>query len=269
MTLILDTRHLGCPLPVIRTMNMLRRMASGQGLEVIASDPGTIRDIEMLCRKTGDLLLSTRHTNGEFTFVIQKALNSIHLKSGGPSMADFPDHTLDTAPPDARPALEAARQSYGMIPNMFAKMAEAPPLLKSYLEVTRLFEQSGLDTAEQQVVLLTTSFTNRCKYCMGAHSVLADIQGVPESVTNAIRNGEEIADSRLEALHRFTARVVEERGWVSDADVKDFLEAGYTPANLLEVILGVGLKTMSNYTNHIVGTELDQAFSERAWAAPR
>lgn len=73
MTLILDARNLGCPLPVIRAMDMLRQMASGEGLEVIASDPGTIRDMEMLCRKTGDLLVSTRHMNGEFTFVIQKA----------------------------------------------------------------------------------------------------------------------------------------------------------------------------------------------------
>lgn len=183
-------------------------------------------------------------------------------------MTEFTNHTLDSAPTDAHPVLEAAQRDYRMIPNLFAKMAEAPALLKSYLGVSRLFADSGLNTAEQQIVLLTTSFTNQCKYCMGAHSALADMQGVSGTVTNAIRDGRPIEDNRLGALRRFTARMVEERGWISETDVKDFLNAGYSQANLLEVILGVGLKTLSNYTNHVVGTELDPAFSGRSWNPP-
>lgn len=155
-----------------------------------------------------------------------------------------------------------------MVPNLYAKMAEAPALLKAYQEISEIFTLSGLTPTEQQVVLLTVSRVNRCTYCVGAHSVLADMGGVATEVTDAIRNDTPIADPRLEALRRFTARLVEARGWLDDADVQAFFDAGYQPANVLDVIVGVGQKTLSNYTNHIAGTELDAAFSERAWQAP-
>lgn len=183
-------------------------------------------------------------------------------------MQNFPYHTPETAPADARPLLEDARRQYGMVPNLYAKMAEAPVLLQAYRQIAELFSRSGLDPTEQQVVLLTVSRMNDCAYCMGAHSVLADAAGVPAEVTDAIRNDEPVHDARLEALRRFTARLVEARGWLDDADIRAFLAAGYTRANVLEVVLGVGQKTLSNYTNHIVGTDLDAAFSSRAWQAP-
>lgn len=183
-------------------------------------------------------------------------------------MSKFPYHTQDTAPTNARPLLEGAQMKYGMIPNLYAKMAEAPMLLQAYLQVADLFSKSGLTPTEQQVVLLTTSRVNGCGYCMGAHSVLADMGGVPADVTNAIRNDSAISDSKLEALRQFTAKLVEAHGWLPEADVEAFLSAGYKPTNVLDVVLGVGQKTLSNYTNHLVGTELDTAFSGRAWQAP-
>lgn len=183
-------------------------------------------------------------------------------------MQRFPYHTQDTAPVDARPLLEGAKKKYGMIPNLYAKMAEAPALLQAYLQIAELFARSGLTPVEQQVVLLTVSRVNGCGYCVGAHSVLADMGGVPAEVTDAIRTDAPIADARLEALRRFTARLVEARGWLPEADVAAFLTAGYTSANVLDVVLGVGQKTLSNYTNHLVGTELDAAFAGRAWQAP-
>lgn len=138
-------------------------------------------------------------------------------------MQDFPSHTPETAPADARPLLEDARRQYGMVPNLYAKMAEAPALLQAYQQIAELFARSGLDPTEQQVVLLTVSRMNDCAYCMGAHGVLADAAGVPaEVVTDAIRL-EPVHDARLEALRRFTARLVETRGWLDDADIPAFL----------------------------------------------
>jgi alkylhydroperoxidase family enzyme len=85
-------------------------------------------------------------------------------------------------------------------------------------------------------------------------------------VVQAIRNGRPIADKKLEALRRFTAAVVTSRGWPSDADTGAFLNAGYGRQQVLEVVLGVGIKTLSNYTNHIADTPLDQAFATAAWS---
>lgn len=183
-------------------------------------------------------------------------------------MSLFPNHTPETAPVDAKPFMDQAQRAYGMIPNLYAKMAEAPALLQGYHQLGQLFASSGLNAVEQQVVLLTVSRENHCEYCVGAHSVIADMNSVPSEVTDAIREGETIGDSRLEALRQFTAQLVEQRGWMDEQDIRTFLEAGFTPANVLEVVLGIGMKTLSNYTNHLVGTELDDAFVGRAWQSP-
>ncbi|MCG8435980.1 MAG: carboxymuconolactone decarboxylase family protein [Gammaproteobacteria bacterium] len=82
----------------------------------------------------------------------------------------------------------------------------------------------------------------------------------------ALREGTPIPDMKLEALRRFTAKVVQSRGFVSEQDIEDFLAAGYGNEQILEVILGVGLKTLSNYTNHFADTPVDQAFQPQAWS---
>ncbi|WP_295881362.1 carboxymuconolactone decarboxylase family protein [uncultured Thiohalocapsa sp.] len=179
----------------------------------------------------------------------------------------FPYHDTESAPDAAVPSLQQAEQRFGMLPNLMRKMATAPALLDAYLALGDLFEQTSLSPAEQQVVLLTVSRENRCEYCVGAHSVLADMAEVPKEVTDALRDGQPLPDLRLEALSRFTAAVVEARGWVGEAEMDAFLAAGYGPWQALEVVLGVGMKTLSNYTNHIAGTELDDLFQHRAWDA--
>ncbi|MEA1053250.1 carboxymuconolactone decarboxylase family protein [Lamprobacter modestohalophilus] len=180
---------------------------------------------------------------------------------------NFPDHDPESAPKDALPALTEAEHHFGMLPNLMRKMATAPALLKGYLALGELFEQTSFSPAEQQVVLLSVSRENRCDYCMGAHSVLADMAGVPKAVTEALREGQPLPDPRLEALRRFTTAVVAARGWVDEAEVAAFQEAGYDAQQVLEVVLGVGMKTLSNYTNHLAGTELDAPFQHRAWQA--
>jgi alkylhydroperoxidase family enzyme len=104
------------------------------------------------------------------------------------------------------------------------------------------------------VVYLTSIFENECHHCMAGPTALAKMQKMDPAVIDALT---ELPDRKLEALHHFTALVVRNRGWVSDADVDAFLAAGYTPRNVLEVILGVATNVMSNYANHIAYTQLD------------
>lgn len=175
-------------------------------------------------------------------------------------------HTVATAPEAARETLAAAGKAYGFVPNLLAVMAEAPALLKAYTIVVGLFDQTSLSASERQVVLLTASYENRCEYCVAAHSVIAGMQKVPQAVVSAIRDGRLIPDAKLEALRAFTAAVVNSRGLPSDADTAAFLAAGYSRTQILEVVLGVGVKTLSNYTNHAADTPLDQAFAPAAWS---
>ncbi|PCJ58215.1 MAG: carboxymuconolactone decarboxylase [Rhodospirillaceae bacterium] len=173
----------------------------------------------------------------------------------------YPVHSLDTAPAAAKEDLAEAKAAYGFLPNLLGVMAEAPALLKAYRTVAGLFEGTSLSSTEQQIVLLAVSHENKCNYCVAAHSVIAKMQKVPVDVVHAVRDGQPVADKKLEALRRFTGSVVASRGWPSDADTKAFLDAGYSKAQILEVVLGIGMKTLSNYTNHIADTPLDEAFA--------
>ncbi len=161
--------------------------------------------------------------------------------------------------------LEGVQKGLGFIPNMLGYMAESPALLKGYTTLNGIFEKSGLSPEERQIVLLSVSRKNSCHYCMAAHTSIAQMQKVPSEVIRALRDGTAIDDPKLEALRTFTDKLVESRGFPGEADVAAFLAAGYGKQHVLDVILGIGLKTLSNYTNHIVETEVDDAFAANAW----
>ncbi len=173
----------------------------------------------------------------------------------------------DTAQPRARAVLESTRAALRFIPNMHAVMANSPGLLETYATGYALFrEESGFTPAEQEVVLLTVSRENGCEYCVAAHSFLADaVSRVPTAVTDAIRSGAEIAEPRLGALSRFTAVMVAARGLPTRHDVQAFLAEGFTERQVLEIVLAIAVKTISNYANHLFHTPLDAVFTPRAW----
>jgi|CXWL01.1.fsa_nt_gi uncharacterized peroxidase-related enzyme len=174
-------------------------------------------------------------------------------------------HTVETAPEPARETITAVTKAYGFLPNLIGVMAESPALMKAYRQAADLFDETSLTPAERQVVLLTVSFENGCDYCVAAHTVIAGMQKVPTPVVQAVRAGQPIGDARLEALRRFVSSVVINRGRPSAADTAAFLRAGFAETQVLEVVLGVGVKTLSNYTNHIAETPLDPAFASAAW----
>ena len=181
-------------------------------------------------------------------------------------VSKFDVHTKETAQVKSAELLGNAEKAFGFIPNLLGVFAESPAALKGYLTIGQIFDESSFSPAERQVVILAASRFNECHYCIAAHSVIADLQKVPADVVESIRNDQPIADSKLEALRTFTTAVVEKRGWVSDDDINAFVEAGYSKAQILEVILGISFKTISNYTNHIADTPLDDAFAPKAWA---
>jgi len=178
---------------------------------------------------------------------------------------NYPVHTIETAPEAAKTTLTAAQKGYGFIPNLLGVMSNAPALVEAYTTLAKIFDSTSLTPSERQTVLLTTSYENDCSYCVAAHSAIASMQKVPQDVIGAIRDGAPIADARLEALRRFTRAVVVSRGWPTEADLNAFFHAGYGQQQVLEVVLGVGLKTLSNYTNHVAETPLDAGFSAVAW----
>jgi len=178
----------------------------------------------------------------------------------------FPVHTLESAPAESREALSAAAAAFGFVPNLIGVMASSPALAEAYLALSGIFERkTALSPAERQVVLLAVSRYHECRYCVAAHSMAADMQKVPAEVVEAIRSDTPIPDRKLEALRKLTTALVEQRGWLPEADIEAFLTVGYTPAQLLDVLVGVAQKTLSNFTNHLAATPLDEPMSARVW----
>lgn len=175
-------------------------------------------------------------------------------------------HTEQTAPESASSILTQVKGKFGFVPNLLGTMADAPALLKGYLALAEIFDGTSFNLTERQIVLLATSRANGCAYCMAAHTVIAGMQKVPEDVVKALRDNTPINDPKLEALRIFAGEVAERRGYPSEESLKRFLSVGYTKSQVLEVVLGVGFKTLSNYTNHMAGTQLDQAFAPAAWS---
>lgn len=180
-------------------------------------------------------------------------------------MSQFKIHTIETAPEDSKELLKGAEKLLGFIPNLYGIMAEAPAALNAYNGISQNFENSSFNATEKQIVLLSTSYVNECHYCMAVHSTVGQMQKIDEGIIETLRTGRPIKDEKLEALRKFTQAVVERRGWINEDDVNAFLSAGYSKAQLLEVIVGVTQKTLSNYINHIVQTPLDAAFEANKW----
>jgi len=180
-------------------------------------------------------------------------------------MAEFTIHTETSAPEDIQDFLLQTKKRNGFIPNLHGIMAEAPGLLKGYRELNDLFLKSSFNRDEITVIWQSVNVENNCHYCVPAHTMVAKGMKIDDEITGALRNETPLADPKLEALRTFTLQMVRNNGVLEDTDVQAFMSAGYTNRNMLEVILGVAMKTMSNYTNHLAKTPLDTPFQSVAW----
>ena len=175
---------------------------------------------------------------------------------------NFRIHTIDTAPEKSRPALEAISERYGFIPNLAAAFAESPGAFNALLGALKAYDDESLILApvERQVVLLTVSVENHCEYCTAAHGMLAHSLGIGRDDVRALQQGGAVSDSKLEALRQFTQALVANRGVVDDAALERFFDAGFTKGQVFEVVLGVSLKTLTNYANHIASPPVNEQF---------
>ena len=180
----------------------------------------------------------------------------------------FPLYDETTAPEGALNALAVTKQNFGMIPNVEKVMAGAPQLLEGYAAMWDSFATTTLSPIERQVVFMTANFENECNYCIPWHTVLAEKAGIAMADIEALRSGAPLSDTKLEVLRDFTRKLIANRGKASESELNVFFGAGYTDVQALEVILGLAIKLISNYTNSIAGTPLDPEVEDYRWQKP-
>jgi uncharacterized peroxidase-related enzyme len=147
------------------------------------------------------------------------------------------------------------QKGLGFVPNLYAYFAKNNTALQDYLALQN--RKSTLSAKEREVINLVTSQINHCRYCQSAHTVLGKMNGFNDEQIIEIRKGTAPFNPKLDALAKFTASVVENRGHAAEETVEAFFEAGYTEANMIDVVIVVGDKIISNYIHNLTGFAID------------
>lgn len=179
----------------------------------------------------------------------------------------FAVHTVESAPESVDAELAFYTENFGFIPNLAGVMADSPALLKSYIATFQNLAQHGsLNMTEINVVALAVSRANECTYCIAGHTMVGNtILPTPADVLDSLRNDEKIADPKLEALRNFTLDIYEDHGQVAPSVLNDFIDAGYTRQQALDVVAVIGWKVMTNIAGDIANVELDENAKPFAW----
>lgn len=180
-------------------------------------------------------------------------------------MSEFKRYTVETAPQGAKDILESAQKEMGAIPLLYSIMAESPEIVKAYKHLHEQFAATSFDKEELTVVWQTINVEHECTYCVPAHTAIANMMQVNPAISEALRNNQPLPTEKLQALHEFTLAVVRQRGFVEQPQLEAFFAAGYGHKQVLEVILGLSQKVISNYVNHVAHTPLDPLFEKFAW----
>jgi len=154
-----------------------------------------------------------------------------------------------------RKLLYALQKSMGFVPNIYAFMTHSETALKRFLDFMEV--PTVFNRVQTEAIHLVTSQMNQCPYCLAAHTVLAKNAGLSEKQIEAIRKGNVTWDEKLEILVNFTCELVKNRGKVSPGTIKRFYGVGYTDAYLVDLVMLVGITTVTNYINNATCIPVD------------
>jgi AhpD family alkylhydroperoxidase len=184
-------------------------------------------------------------------------------------MTKFNVYSPETAPEGSKAQLAAVTKTWGFTPKLHGILAESPAALIGYDTLFGLVAGSSLTAIEQQVAYQAINEFHGCEYCTMGHTYLSRAAGMDEATVADLRADRAPAGARLAALWNFARSVVETRGMAGDAAVDAFIAAGFTKANVLDVVTIIATKTISNYTNHLTHTPKEAFMSDPslAWTA--
>ncbi len=161
----------------------------------------------------------------------------------------------------AKPLLEKASKKFGFVPNVLKEMSKSPAALETYMTGYDAISKGSLTEAERQIVMFTVSHFNKCDYCRAAHKTVAQMNGVEAETIHGILNNIDPPSDRDLALVRVTQGILEKRGFLSEKELGEMEASGIDRNQIYEIIAIIGIKTITNYVNHIAKTPIDPQFS--------
>lgn len=169
----------------------------------------------------------------------------------------FTEHTLESAPAEARRTMQGTINHLGFLPAATARMATSPQLLEGFQKLSALFEATTLDPLARETLVLTMATRNGCELCVAMHTRRLHALEADPATIEALREGTPLDNPRLAAMRTFVLAVLATAGGVDDATMDAFLAAGYTERNALEVVLGIGAYTTSTFANRMTKAPVD------------
>jgi uncharacterized peroxidase-related enzyme len=173
-----------------------------------------------------------------------------------------------TAPVGSAEQLNGVKKAWGFVPNLHRVLAGSPAALEAYNTLWGIAEKTSFTPQQRNIAYLAIIYENECTYCMAGHTNLSRMAKVEPDVITAVREGRPIADTKLEALRKFAAKITRQRGVVAEADVSAFKAAGYDNRAVLDLLVLAATKLISNYTNHLAQTPNDEFMKGAEWTAP-
>lgn len=165
--------------------------------------------------------------------------------------------TVADAPEASQPLLHAVAKQIGSVPNLFRLVATSPQALEGYLGLSGALGKGALPAATRERIALAVAEVNGCDYCLSAHSYLGKtLARLDDAEITANRSGAS-NDPKADAAVRFAAKVAGARGHISDGDFAAVKNAGYSDAQIIEIVQHVALNSWTNYFNNVFRTEID------------
>ncbi|MEM9143586.1 MAG: carboxymuconolactone decarboxylase family protein [Bacteroidota bacterium] len=143
----------------------------------------------------------------------------------------------------------------GFVPNLYATYAYSENALANYLALSNA--KTSLTAKQKEVVNLAVSQVNNCIYCLSAHTAIGKMNGFSEDQILELRAGHASFDTKLDALAALAKNLTENRGTADDQVLEAFFQAGWTKENLIDTIVLVGEKTISNYLHKTTQVPVD------------
>ncbi len=156
---------------------------------------------------------------------------------------------------DNQAIFDNLQKAVGFVPNLFATYAHSENALANYLTLQNA--KTSLKAKEKEVVNLAVSEVNNCIYCLSAHTAIGKMNGFTEEQILELRDGNASFDNKLDALALLAKNLTENRGAADDAVLENFFNAGWTKENLVDTIVLVGDKTISNYLHKTTKVPVD------------
>jgi alkylhydroperoxidase family enzyme len=180
-------------------------------------------------------------------------------------MRPYKIHDIESAPADSKPLLQNSLNAFGMLPNLHGVMAESPPTLEGYQRLHELAQKTAFSPEELTVVWQAINVEHACHYCVPAHTMIANMMNVAPDIIESLRQETALPSEKLNVLRETTLLLVRNRGAVKETDLAPFFEVGFTQQHVLEIVLIIAQKVMSNYINHLAQTPLDPPFLPFQW----